>query len=55
LKVYNAIRGDVGVEAHGSKDMPIWGEVFQKMDGDSGHTSLRLRNLTAYAEKTQSN
>jgi len=54
LKVYNSIRGDVGVAAHGSKDMPIWGDVFRDMGrGDSAQTSLRIRNLTKYIESMQ--
>lgn len=54
LKVYNSIRGDVGVAAHGSKDMPIWGGVFRDMGrGDSTQAALRIRNLTKYIETLQ--
>ncbi|MCC6591022.1 MAG: c-type cytochrome [Bryobacterales bacterium] len=54
LKVYNSIRGEVGVAAHGSKDMPIWGDVFRDLGrGDSSETSLRLRNLTKHIESMQ--
>lgn len=54
LKVFNTIRGEVGYTAHGSKDMPIWGDVFREMGrGDAAQTSLRLRNLTKYIESLQ--
>lgn len=54
LKVYNSIRGEVGVAAHGSKDMPIWGDVFRDLGrGDSAETNLRLRNLTKHIESLQ--
>lgn len=54
LKVYNTIRGEVGYTAHGSKDMPIWGDVFREMGrGDTAQTALRIRNLTKYIESLQ--
>lgn len=52
LQVYNAIRGEVGVTAHGSKDMPIWGDVLRGR-GDTSVVNLRLRNLTKYIESIQ--
>jgi mono/diheme cytochrome c family protein len=52
--VYNAIKGEVGVPAHGSKDMPVWGNVFRSVSG--GHDAevqQRLVNLTQYVKKLQ--
>jgi mono/diheme cytochrome c family protein len=52
--VYNAIKGEVGVPAHGSKDMPVWGNVFRSVSG--GHDAevqQRLVNLTQYVRKLQ--
>lgn len=49
------IRGEAALNAHGSKDMPVWGPVFWKMSG--GHESevmLRVTNLTKYIESLQS-
>jgi mono/diheme cytochrome c family protein len=54
LKVSSAIRGDVNVPAHGSKEMPIWGHVFFEMSG--GHESevvQRVANLDHYVESLQ--
>jgi mono/diheme cytochrome c family protein len=53
LRVYNVIQGEVGVIAHGSKDMPVWGEVFRDMRRGDADTKLRLRNLTKYIETIQ--
>jgi mono/diheme cytochrome c family protein len=54
LKVFGAIKGDVNTPAHGSKDMPIWGSVFQSLShGDQGQIQLRISNLTKYIESLQ--
>jgi mono/diheme cytochrome c family protein len=54
LKVYGAIKGDLNTPAHGSKDMPIWGSVFQSLShGDQGQVQLRISNLTKYIESLQ--
>ncbi len=52
--VFNAIKGEVGVPAHGSKDMPVWGDVFRAVSG--GHEAemqQRLVNLTEYVRGLQ--
>jgi mono/diheme cytochrome c family protein len=54
LKVYGAIKGDSNTPAHGSKDMPVWGAVFQSLShGDQGQVQLRINNLTKYVESLQ--
>jgi mono/diheme cytochrome c family protein len=53
LRVYHVIQGEVGVAAHGSKDMPIWGEVFREMRKGDADVKLRVRNLTKYLESLQ--
>lgn len=48
-KVFGAIRGDVDMPSHGSKDMPVWGSVFQEMShGNTAEVQLRISNLTHY-------
>ncbi len=54
LRVYQTIRGDVELSAHGSKDMPVWGNVFSSMSRDESQLQLRLANLTKYIESIQS-
>ncbi|HYL11867.1 MAG TPA: cytochrome c [Terriglobales bacterium] len=49
-----AIQGDLNLPAHGSKEMPIWGNLFWHMSG--GHQSevqLRVANLNKYIESLQ--
>ncbi len=54
LKVYGTIRGDSELPAHGSKDMPVWGNVFQSMSRDNGAgMQMRVANLTAYIKSMQ--
>jgi mono/diheme cytochrome c family protein len=39
--------------AHGSADMPLWGEVFRHSQHSETVTQLRLYNLTRYLESLQ--
>lgn len=41
------------VTAHGSKEMPIWGNVFRDTREDSAQTHLRIANLVAYLKSIQ--
>ena len=52
LRVANVIRGYGTTEAHGSRDMPVWGAVFRTL-GDQGTVKLRVDNLTTYVESLQ--
>jgi len=54
LKVSAIIRGEQSLAAHGSKDMPIWGNLFWSMSG--GHETevqQRVANLNTYIETLQ--
>jgi mono/diheme cytochrome c family protein len=53
LSVYNSIAGDNMMPAHGSADMPIWGDVFRTLSRDEGARQMRLHNLTKYIESLQ--
>lgn len=53
LKIYNSIEGDNMTIAHGSKDMPVWGDVLRSMSRDEGERRMRLHNLTKYIESIQ--
>jgi mono/diheme cytochrome c family protein len=53
-RVSSAIRGDVAVPAHGTKDMPVWGNLFWHMSqGHQGEVQLRVANLNKYIESMQ--
>lgn len=54
LKVSAIIRGEEVLAAHGSKDMPIWGNLFWSLSG--GHEAevqQRVTNLNKYLETLQ--
>jgi mono/diheme cytochrome c family protein len=48
------IEGEKDVPAHGSKEMPIWGEVFRALTGgDRAERDLRMRNLIEHIRSMQ--
>lgn len=54
LKVSAVLHGESALAAHGSKEMPIWGELFWSMSG--GHeqeVQQRVANLNKYIESLQ--
>ncbi len=54
LKVAAIIRGEELLPAHGTKEMPIWGNLFWSLSG--GHESevqQRIANLNKYMESLQ--
>jgi len=52
--VASSIRGDLNLPAHGSKDMPIWGNLFWHMSqGHAAEVQLRVSNLTKYIDSLQ--
>jgi len=53
-KVSAAIRGEGGLPAHGTREMPVWGHLFWTMSGgQSGEVQMRVANLTNYIESLQ--
>jgi mono/diheme cytochrome c family protein len=53
-KVSRFIKGDDVVAAHGSRDMPVWGDVFRSMSSDNSVYVQRVYNLTNYVKSIQS-
>ena len=54
LHVYQVIKGDTAVSAHGSKDMPVWGPVLLSIGRhDEAEMQLRINNLKNYIESIQ--
>ena len=41
------------VPAHGDAKMPVWGDFFRSLDGDSAVSALRIRSLTDYIKTLQ--
>ena len=53
LQVMGTLSGK-DVVAHGSQEMPIWGDLFKRLgNGDRDIVHLRLSNLTAYIQSIQ--
>ena len=56
-QVYRIIDGRQEVKGHGTRDMPIWGEVFRQPEGDKAGEDTRVigRNLALvyYIESIQ--
>jgi len=54
LKVAAILRGEETLPAHGSKEMPIWGNLFWSMSGGhEGEVQQRVANLNKYLESLQ--
>lgn len=54
LRVRQMIMGDQVVAAHGSREMPIWGPIFHRIEEDQDFGNVRLANLVNYLESIQS-
>jgi mono/diheme cytochrome c family protein len=52
-RVARYIEGDDTLASHGSRDMPIWGDVFKSLSKDQDITRMRVSNLTAYIKSLQ--
>lgn len=54
VRVMGYITGEETVAAHGTRDMPIWGELFRSLDPNSRELSdLRVHNLAEYVKAIQ--
>jgi hypothetical protein len=52
-RVAGYIQGDDKLVAHGSRDMPMWGDVFKSMSSNSMITTMRVANLCDYVKSLQ--
>lgn len=54
MKVVATIRGENVMPAHGSREMPVWGQLFWSMShGHEGEVQQRVGNLSKYIESLQ--
>ncbi len=54
VDVENVIRGTQEMMSHGSRDMPIWGPVFDAVNSnDKSLVALRINNLVSYIQSIQ--
>lgn len=55
VRVSRYIQGADEVDAHGTRDMPVWGEVFRSVSPtNSSVAAMRVTNLTEYVRSIQS-
>jgi mono/diheme cytochrome c family protein len=53
-RVRSAITGGLRLPAHGSKEMPVWGQLFWGMSqGHASEVQLRINNLNKHIESVQ--
>lgn len=52
-QVRNYIDGRNPVGAHGSREMPVWGEAFQEISSSPASVTYRIVTLSAYIESLQ--
>jgi mono/diheme cytochrome c family protein len=53
-RVESYVTGDApGAEAHGSKDMPVWGPIFRFLDPSDLKVKIRIANIVAHLESMQ--
>ena len=53
VKVRRYIEGIDQIPAHGSRDMPVWGQLFRSLPGGQTAVPLRVQQLTNYIMKMQ--
>lgn len=55
-RVDSFVTGDGGrlTPAHGSKEMPVWGPIFQGLDPHDTMNKIRISNIVAHIESIQS-
>lgn len=53
MHVMHSIEGESMVGAHGTRDMPVWGQKLRRTTGSSAEAQLQIRNLTDYLESIQ--
>ncbi len=52
-RVEGILTGAIVTPTHGSKGMPVWGDVFRFLDPDDQRVRIRIMNLVAYLESLQ--
>lgn len=53
LKVREIIKGDATIPAHGSQNMPTWGNIFKSISASGTFGEMRINALVAYIQQIQ--
>jgi mono/diheme cytochrome c family protein len=54
-KVRRIISGESELNAHGTREMPLWGPIFSQIAWDQDLGRVRIANLTKFLESIQTN
>ena len=52
-KISRFIAGLDEIPSHGSRDMPVWGDLFKSLPSGAQNMPLRVQNLTDYLKTLQ--
>ena len=53
LKIQQIIKGDPNIPAHGSSDMPTWGNIFKSISANGAFGEMRVNALVDYLKTIQ--
>lgn len=53
-RVEGILLGEVALETHGTREMPLWGPIFSQVAWDQDLGRVRIDNLAKYLEQIQS-
>jgi len=53
MRFATVVQGDSVVPAHGSRDMPMWGDIFRSLERNDAIVKLRVHNLAEYVASLQ--
>jgi len=51
--IESTVEGNRLIPAHGSREMPVWGEVFRNVNRDETLVKIKIHNLALYVESVQ--
>ena len=52
-RIAKLISGEVRVQSHGTREMPIWGPIFSQIAWDQDLGRIRIDNLVRYLGQLQ--
>src|SRR6185312_1467487 len=52
-RVHSIVAGNEVLISHGSREMPIWGEIFHQIENDRDYGHVRMQNITDYLKSIQ--
>ena len=52
-RVLKIIKGEESLAAHGNKEMPMWGTIFNNMSSNPSMAQMRIHALLQYVEDMQ--